>query len=327
MVGQAVRDVAERVLLPRPPLTTTRPASRCSANSTIASAGRPSSSSAVSLRALTPAASHAAAAAASVRSAVGVAGRLHVRDDQLTVVGDRDGGRHLGSAGAARRSVGAVHDALVRHVASSERARRYHRGVTDRVVNFSAGPATLPTAVLEEARRELVSLPGVGVSPLEISHRSAWFEGVIGEAEANIRDLLAVPDGYRVLFLQGGASMQFAMVPMNLGSRRIRGDRVVGREGPRRGRAARIRGRAMGRSRRGLRPGAAGGSARGRRRRRIPAHHGERDDRGRRVAGRRRAGGARPRLRHLERLPVPAGDVARYGLLYAGAQKNAGPPG
>jgi len=85
------------------------------------------------------------------------------------------------------------------------------------VVNFSAGPATLPPTVLEEARRDLRSLPGLGISPLEISHRSPWFEGVIGEAEANLRDLLAVPDGYRVLFLQGGASMQFSMVPMNLG--------------------------------------------------------------------------------------------------------------
>ena len=86
----------------------------------------------------------------------------------------------------------------------------------DRVVNFSAGPATLPPAVLEEARRDLVSIPGVGISPLEISHRSGWFDGVIAEAEANLRDLLAIPASHRVVFMQGGATMQFSMVPLNL---------------------------------------------------------------------------------------------------------------
>jgi phosphoserine aminotransferase len=83
-------------------------------------------------------------------------------------------------------------------------------------VNFSAGPAILPPSVLEEVRHDLVSLPGVGVSPLEISHRSHWFDDVIAEAEANLRELLSVPSGYAVLFLQGGASMQFSMVPLNL---------------------------------------------------------------------------------------------------------------
>jgi phosphoserine aminotransferase len=84
------------------------------------------------------------------------------------------------------------------------------------VVNFSAGPAMLPTAVLDEARRDLVSLPGVGISPLEISHRSDWFDRVIGEAEADLRALLAIPDGYRVLFTQGGATMQFSMLALNV---------------------------------------------------------------------------------------------------------------
>ena len=83
-------------------------------------------------------------------------------------------------------------------------------------MNFSAGPATLPPTVLEEARRNLVSIPGVGISPLEISHRSAWFDDVLAEAESSLRELLAIPAGYRVLFLQGGATMQFAMVPLNL---------------------------------------------------------------------------------------------------------------
>jgi phosphoserine aminotransferase len=88
--------------------------------------------------------------------------------------------------------------------------------MTERAWNFSAGPATLPLPVLERARDELLSLPGVGASALEISHRSAAFERIVGEAEANIRELLDVPPRYRVLFLQGGASLQFAMVPMNL---------------------------------------------------------------------------------------------------------------
>jgi phosphoserine aminotransferase len=88
--------------------------------------------------------------------------------------------------------------------------------MNDRVFNFSAGPATLPVPVLEQAQRELLSLPGVGASPLEISHRSPWFEGVIDEAEANLRALLGIPDRHHVVFCQGGATMQFSMVPMNL---------------------------------------------------------------------------------------------------------------
>ncbi len=85
-----------------------------------------------------------------------------------------------------------------------------------RVVNFSAGPGVLPVSVLEQVQADLVSLPGVGASALEVSHRSAWFEGVIQEAEANLRALLGIGDGHRVLFCQGGATMQFSMVPMNL---------------------------------------------------------------------------------------------------------------
>ena len=85
-----------------------------------------------------------------------------------------------------------------------------------RVYNFSPGPAMLPLPALEQARRDLLALPGVGISVLEISHRSKAFTEIIQQAEANLRKLLAVPEGYRVLFLQGGAQMQFAMVPMNL---------------------------------------------------------------------------------------------------------------
>src|SRR5712672_3423778 len=87
---------------------------------------------------------------------------------------------------------------------------------TTRIFNFSAGPAVMPLAVLEQAERELVSLPGVGMSILEVSHRSTIFEDVLSRAEADIRTLAGVPSNYRVLFLQGGASLQFSMVPMNL---------------------------------------------------------------------------------------------------------------
>ncbi|MSO57144.1 MAG: 3-phosphoserine/phosphohydroxythreonine transaminase [Acidobacteria bacterium] len=87
---------------------------------------------------------------------------------------------------------------------------------SERIVNFSAGPAVLPVSVLEKAQSELTALPGVGMSILEISHRSKMFEDVLARAEADIRQLTKVPSNYRVLFLQGGASLQFAMVPMNL---------------------------------------------------------------------------------------------------------------
>jgi phosphoserine aminotransferase len=196
------------------------------------------------------------------------------------------------------------------------------------VVNFSAGPATLPPAVLQEARRDLVSLPGVGVSPLEISHRSPWFEGVIGEAEANIRDLLSIPEGYRLLFLQGGATMQFAMVPMNLGG--TSGYVVTGSWG------AKALAEAA-----GLRSAVARWDGRDEGYVRVPATEELRLDAGdaylhittnETVHGVQWPAGAEPAA------PVLVGDtssdfvsrpvdVRRYGLLYAGAQKNAGPAG
>jgi len=85
-----------------------------------------------------------------------------------------------------------------------------------RVHNFSAGPAVMPLSVLEEIQRDLIALPGVGMSILEISHRSKAFEDILAAAEADIRALAGIPSNYRVLFLQGGASLQFSMVPMNL---------------------------------------------------------------------------------------------------------------
>jgi phosphoserine aminotransferase len=85
-----------------------------------------------------------------------------------------------------------------------------------RILNFSSGPAVLPVSVLEQVQRDLIALPGVGMSVMEISHRSATFEGIIQKAEADIRALAGVPSTHKILFLQGGASLQFSMVPLNL---------------------------------------------------------------------------------------------------------------
>src|SRR5215510_12332800 len=95
--------------------------------------------------------------------------------------------------------------------------------MTQRVYNFSAGPAVLPEPVLAEAQRDLMALPGVGASILEISHRSKAFDDVIRQTEINLRQLLAIPDDYAVLFLQGGARLLFSAIPMNLadGNRRV----------------------------------------------------------------------------------------------------------
>ena len=87
---------------------------------------------------------------------------------------------------------------------------------THRVYNFSAGPAVLPEEVLQEARDNLLSLQGSGIGILEVSHRSKDFESIIAETERNLRTLMGLPSDMRVLFLQGGASLQFSMVPMNL---------------------------------------------------------------------------------------------------------------
>lgn len=85
-----------------------------------------------------------------------------------------------------------------------------------RVYNFSAGPAVLPEEVLKEAAEEMLDYKGTGMSVMEMSHRSKAFDNIIKEAEADIRELMNIPDNYKVLFLQGGASQQFAAVPMNL---------------------------------------------------------------------------------------------------------------
>lgn len=90
-----------------------------------------------------------------------------------------------------------------------------------KVYNFSAGPATLPEEVLKEAQMELLEYGDSGMSVMEMSHRSGSFKKIIDEAEADFRELAGIPEHYKVLFLQGGASLQFAMIPMNLMKNRV----------------------------------------------------------------------------------------------------------
>ena len=97
-----------------------------------------------------------------------------------------------------------------------------------RVYNFSAGPAVLPEEVLREAADEMLDYRGCGMSVMEMSHRSKVFDDIIKEAEADLRDLMQIPDNYKVLFLQGGASQQFAAIPMNLMKNRKAGYIVTG---------------------------------------------------------------------------------------------------
>ena len=86
----------------------------------------------------------------------------------------------------------------------------------DRVYNFSAGPSMLPEPVLETVRDNLLNYNGTGMSVMEMSHRSKAYEKIIGEAEANLKELMGIPENYKILFVQGGATLQFAMIPMNL---------------------------------------------------------------------------------------------------------------
>ena len=96
-----------------------------------------------------------------------------------------------------------------------------------KIYNFAAGPSTLPVSVLEEARRDLASFPGVGTSLLEMSHRSKPVQEMIEAAEEDIRKLAGIPSNYHILFLQGGASLQFSMVPMNLLTQGGKADHIV----------------------------------------------------------------------------------------------------
>jgi len=99
--------------------------------------------------------------------------------------------------------------------------------MTQRIYNFSAGPAVLPVEVLEKAQSELLSLNGIGMSVMEISHRSKHFEPILAGATAGIRELLRVPENYKILFIQGGASLQFSMIPLNFLGKNETADYVV----------------------------------------------------------------------------------------------------
>lgn len=97
----------------------------------------------------------------------------------------------------------------------------------DRVYNFSAGPSMLPLAVLEKVKEELLNYDGTGQSVMEMSHRSEAFKKIAADAEANLRDLMQIPDNYKVLFLQGGGTLQFSMVPLNLLKESKKADYIV----------------------------------------------------------------------------------------------------
>ena len=185
--------------------------------------------------------------------------------------------------------------------------------MTQRVFNFSAGPAVLPEPVLAEVQRDLMALPGVGASILEISHRSSTFENIISQAETNLRQLLSIPDDYAVLMLQGGARLQFSMIPMNLmgGGRRSCDYIVTGSWSKYAAQEAvevRRGARRLGRQADELRSAAGASRSEARSEGGVRLLRLERNDSGRAVCqtepnvGRRAAG-----VRRVERFPEPAG--------------------
>jgi len=202
---------------------------------------------------------------------------------------------------------------------------------TARVYNFSSGPAVLPVPVLEQIQRDLVALPGVGMSVLEVSHRSKVFEEIVQRAEADIRSLAGVPDNYKILFLQGGASLQFSMVPLNLLTAGATADYVVtGSWGEKAVKEARKVGsvniaastegdnfsRLPAQGELTLTPGAAYVH--------ITANN---TIEGTEWQGLPDVGGAplvSDASSNLFSRPI---DISQYGLIYAGAQKNLGPSG
>ena len=101
----------------------------------------------------------------------------------------------------------------------------------NRVYNFSAGPSMLPLPVLEQAQKELICYGDSGMSVMEMSHRSPVYEEIIKDAEAKLRTVMSIPDNYKVLFLQGGASTQFAAVPLNLLNKNKKADYILGKLG------------------------------------------------------------------------------------------------
>ncbi len=88
--------------------------------------------------------------------------------------------------------------------------------MSERIFNFNAGPAALPADVLEDVQKDLLNYKGEGLSVMEMSHRSKTFDSIIKDAESGIKKIMSLPDNYKVVFMQGGASMQFAAVPLNL---------------------------------------------------------------------------------------------------------------
>ena len=96
-----------------------------------------------------------------------------------------------------------------------------------RVYNFSAGPAVLPEEVLKEVAEEMMDYQGSGMSVMEMSHRSAEFKAILADAEQNLRDIMNIPDNYKVMFIQGGGTLQFAMVPLNLLRKSGKADYVI----------------------------------------------------------------------------------------------------
>ena len=203
--------------------------------------------------------------------------------------------------------------------------------MTRRVYNFSSGPAVLPLPVLEQAQRDLVALPGVGMSVMEISHRSSTFEGIIAKAEADLRALAGIPDTYRILFLQGGATLQFSMVPLNLLTEGRTADYIMtGNWADKAVKEARRVGSVHetgSHCRHELQPDPDGCRARVHARCRLRPHDLEQHDRGDGVAPLPQVGDA-PLVSDASS-DIFSGpiDVTQYGLVYAGAQKNLGPSG
>src|SRR6516164_10461337 len=129
-------------------------------------------------------------------------------------------GRNLTTRSFVRRGIRIGGPAMQGIAPSEARSRNCH--------NFSGGPGALPEPVLEQARDAIIGVPDVGLSVLGISHRSQWFRDVVDEAEENFRLLLGLKQNYRVLFLQGGGSLQFSMIPMSfLRGRRNPADYLV----------------------------------------------------------------------------------------------------
>ena len=203
--------------------------------------------------------------------------------------------------------------------------------LAQRVFNFSSGPAVLPDTVLLEAQRDLVMLPGVGMSVMEISHRSKAFDRILEEAEATLRAVAGIPDSHAVLFLQGGASLQFSMLPMNLLTPGRSADYVITGVW---GQKAIAEARKAGSVR-------VAGSTEGDQFRRVPRQDELQLDpaaafvhltTNNTIYGTRWS--AMPETGDVP-LVVDASsdifsapmDVARYGVIYAGAQKNLGPSG